>query len=152
MLVGTGLSAQDTLKIYQPESDARHDLQLAIQQAGQENKHVLVQVGGNWCPWCIRLHGFFKAESVIDSIIRADYVPVKINFSKENKNPEVMALLGFPQRFGFPVLLILDGQGNRLHTQDTGCLELDKGYDTEKVRRFLLGWNRASVDPATYLK
>ena len=36
-----------------------HDLQQAIQLAGQENKHVLVQVGGNWCPWCVKLHGFF---------------------------------------------------------------------------------------------
>ena len=150
--IGASLYAQDKVQIYDPEADAQHDLQQAIQQAGQENRHVLVQVGGNWCPWCVKLNVFFQSEPVIDSILKADFVPVKINYSKENKNQVVMATLGYPQRFGFPVLVVLDGKGNRLHTQDTGYLELDKGYDPEKVKRFLLGWNHASIDPATYQK
>jgi thiol:disulfide interchange protein len=146
------LYAQDKVQIYDPLADARHDLQQAIQQAGQENKHVMVQVGGNWCPWCVKLHGFFESEPVIDSIMRADYVLAKINFSKENKNPETMALLGYPQRFGFPVLVVLDAEGNRLHTQNTAYLEQDKGYDVEKVKGFLLDWNRTAINPATYQK
>jgi thioredoxin-related protein len=152
IMAGVGLRAQDKVQIYDPLADAQHDLQQGIQKAEEQNKHVLIQVGGNWCPWCIRLHGFFGSEPEIDSILKADYVFVLINYSKENKNPETMATLGYPQRFGFPVLVVLDGKGNRLHTQDTGYLELDKGYDKEKVKRFLLGWNRASVDPASYLK
>ena len=35
----------------------------------------------------------------------------RINYSKENKNPETMALLEYPQRFGFPVLVVLDAAG-----------------------------------------
>jgi thiol:disulfide interchange protein len=84
--------------------------------------------------------------------MRADYVLAKINFSKENKNPETMALLGYPQRFGFPVLVVLDAEGNRLHTQNTAYLEQDKGYDVEKVKGFLLDWNRTAINPATYQK
>jgi len=151
-LLSAMLYAQDKVQIYDPIADARHDLQQAIQQAGQENKHVLIQVGGNWCPWCVKLHGFFETEAVIDSILKADYVRVKINFSKENKNPETMTLLEYPQRFGFPVLVVLDAAGKRLHTQNTGYLEKDKGYDVEKVKGFLLDWNRAAVNPATYQK
>jgi len=151
-LLSAMLYAQDKVQIYDTMADARHDLQQAIQQAGQENKHVLIQVGGNWCPWCVKLHGFFETETVIDSILKADYVRVKINFSKENKNPETMTLLEYPQRFGFPVLVILDAAGKRLHTQNTGYLEKDKGYDVEKVKGFLLDWNRAAVNPATYQK
>lgn len=151
-LLSAVLYAQDKVQIYDPMADARHDLQQAIQQAGQENKHVLIQVGGNWCPWCVKLHGFFESEAVIDSILKADYVRVKINFSKENKNPETMTLLEYPQRFGFPVLVVLDAAGKRLHTQNTGYLEQDKGYDVEKVKGFLLDWNRAAINPATYQK
>jgi hypothetical protein len=77
---------------------------------------------------------------------------VRINFSKENKNPEIMARLGYPQRFGFPVLVVMDAEGNRLHTQNTGYLEQDKGYSMEKVKGFLLDWNRAAIDPVTYQK
>jgi thiol:disulfide interchange protein len=146
------LYAQDRVQIYDALADARHDLDQAIQLAGQENKHVLVLVGGNWCPWCVKLHGFFTSEPVIDSVLTADYVLVRINYSKENRNPETMALLGYPQRFGFPVLLVMDAQGNRLHTQNTAYLEQDIGYSVEKVKGFLLDWNHAATDPTTYQK
>lgn len=145
-------NSQDSVKIYDPSADAPADLKAAIKAAGEQKKNVLVQVGGNWCSWCIRLNGFFKSEQQIDSILKADYILVKINYSPENKNTEVLAGLEYPQRFGFPVLLILDGSGRRLHTQDTGLLELDKGYDPEKIERFLLSWNRTALNPATYSK
>jgi thioredoxin-related protein len=150
LILPTVLKSQEPVKIYNPDADAVKELTDAMQKAKAENKHVLVQVGGNWCPWCVELHGFFESEARIDSILKADYVLVRVNYSKENKNPAVMASLDFPQRFGFPVLLILDQNGKRLHTQDTGYLELDKGYDTEKVSRFLLNWSVAAVDPKNY--
>jgi thioredoxin-related protein len=152
LLVSAMLYAQDKVQIYDPLADARNDLRQAIQLAGQENKHVLVQVGGNWCPWCVRLHDFFLSETVIDSVLKADYVLVRINYSKENENPETLALLEYPQRFGFPVLVILDAEGNRLHTQNTAYLEQDKGYNAEKVKGFLLEWNRAAINPVSYQK
>jgi len=149
-LMSAMLYAQDKVQIYDPLADARNDLRQAIQLAGQENKHVLVQVGGNWCPWCVKLHDLFVSDTVIDSILKADYVLVRINYSKENKNPETMALLEYPQRFGFPVLIILDAEGNRLHTQNTAYLEQDKGYNAEKVKGFLLDWNRAAINPVSF--
>lgn len=146
------LKAQDTVKIYNPYADAASDIKQAVSLAREQNKHVLLQIGGNWCPWCIRLHGFMKTENQIDSILKADYIRVMVNYSKENKNPDVLASLGYPQRFGFPVLLILDQNGNRLHTQDSGLLEQGKGYDAEKIKRFLLEWNVTALNPATYTK
>jgi thioredoxin-related protein len=143
---------QDSIKIYNPLADASAELTAAIKQASEQNKHVLVQIGGNWCQWCIMLHGFFKSEQKIDSIINADYVLVRINFSPENRNYDVLARLDYPQRFGFPVLLILDENGKRLHTQDSWFLERGRGYDPEKVKRFLLIWNRTAVNPAEYVK
>jgi hypothetical protein len=100
----------------------------------------------------VRLHGFLESNARLDSILRSDYVLIRINYSPENKNEEVLAGLGYPKLFGFPVLVVIDQNGLRLHTQDTGYLELDKGYDPEKVERFLLAWNRTSLDPATYKK
>lgn len=150
LIIPFTLKSQETIKLYDPAADAGRDLSAAVQAAKEQNKHVLLQVGGNWCSWCIKLHGFFESEAKIDSILKADYVLLRINYSKENKNPEVLASLDYPQRFGFPVLLVLDQNGKRLHTQDTGLLELDKGYDPEKVSRFLLNWNRTAMDPESY--
>jgi len=152
ILLSLSLKAQEKITLYNPEADARKDLEKAIQKAQDQHKHVLIQVGGNWCPWCIRLHGVFESEAKIDSILKSDYVFILINYSKENKNEVVLADLGYPQRFGFPVLLVLDQEGNRLHTQNTAYLEKDKGYDTDKIIGFLLDWNEKALDPKSYVK
>jgi thioredoxin-related protein len=137
--------SQEPVKIYNPSADAKAELSAAVSQAKTENKQVLIQVGGNWCSWCIRLHAFFQSNARVDSLLKADYVFMLINYSPENKNPELLASLGHPQRFGFPVLLVVDQNGQRIHTQDTGYLELDKGYDPEKVTRFLENWSVSAV-------
>ncbi|MBN1952300.1 MAG: thioredoxin family protein [Bacteroidales bacterium] len=137
-------------KLYNPEADAFQQVEEALGMAKQENKHVLIQVGGNWCPWCIRLHDFIESTPQLDSLVQADYVLITINYSRENMNPEMMESLEFPQRFGFPVLVILNQDGHRIHTQNTGILEKGDFYSEEKVADVLKHWNRSSIDPKTY--
>lgn len=143
-------SSDHSEQLYDTARDPMADIDSAVRQAGIENKHVLIQVGGNWCPWCIRLHRFIESHHQLDSIITADYITVMVNYSKERKSPEAMKRLDYPNRFGFPVLVILDDNGNRLNTQDTYFLEQDDSYSEEKIRRFLLNWNAKAVSPETY--
>ena len=76
-----------------------------------------------------------------------------LNYSKENQNKEVFAKYGFPQRFGFPVFIILDGKGNRIHTQASEYFENGKkSYDAEKVLNFLQQWSPTALDPKLYSK
>ena len=142
--------SQDQTKLYKPDADAKAELKSSIAKAKAESKHVLIQLGGNWCPWCIKFHQFATTEAKVDSIIKADYIYMLLNYSKENKNLDVLKSLQNPQRFGYPVFVILDGNGKLLHTQDSGLLELDKGYDARKVITFLKGWNVAALDPKSY--
>ena len=137
--------------LYDPDANAMGHIRHAVEKAHQENKHVLIQVGGNWCPWCIRLNHFIEENTSLDSLVTADYVLVHVNYSKDNKNPDVMTMLDFPQRFGFPVLVILDGSGKRLHTQNTAYLEEGESYNEKKIREFLLDWNPAAVNLESYL-
>jgi hypothetical protein len=48
--------------------------------------------------------------------------------------------------------VILDGNGKKLHIQDSGILENcgTPGYDTTKVATFLKMWNVKALDPAMY--
>jgi uncharacterized protein YyaL (SSP411 family) len=140
-------SQTEAVQIYNPDADARADISAAIKQAKAENKHVLLQIGGNWCPWCVKLHGMETTDTQIDSVLKADYVRVMVNVprEKDKRDPELMASLGNPQRFGFPVLVVLNQQGERIHTQDSWYLELDKSYDKEKLVHFLEMWNVAAV-------
>lgn len=75
---------------------------------------------------------------------------LEINYNKENKNKEVLKALGYPQRFGFPVIVILNSKGERLHTQNTVNLEKDKAYDTRKVKYFLYNWCPDALNPEHY--
>ncbi len=145
--------SQDQAKPYNINADAKADLQKAIATAKAQHKHVLVQVGGNWCSWCLRFHAIAVGPTKVDSLLRADYVYLLINYSKENKNMDVMKELEYPNRFGFPVFVVLDGKGKRLHTQDSGLLEhaTVKGYDTTKVVTFLKQWNVKALDPLSYV-
>jgi len=146
LLTASFLLAQtEAVNIYNPNANAKEDIASAVKQAKAENKQVLLQIGGNWCPWCVKLDKFMAEDQQVDSLLKADYIRVMVNYSKENKNMEIMKMLGNPQRFGFPVLVILGQDGIRLHTQDSWYLEKDKYYDKEKVMHFLEMWNVAAV-------
>lgn len=149
-LVSAAARAQETKDIYDPSISGLKQFNTAVKEARTSGKHVLVQVGGNWCSWCRKLHKLTSTDTTIAAALRDDYVVVYMNYSKENKNMDVMNLLGHPERFGFPVLVVVDGKGNRLHTQDSGLLESGEGHDPEKVLRFLKLWTVEAVKTGKY--
>jgi len=143
-----GLSAQQAVTIYNPDADAKAEVAAAVAKAATEGKHVFLQVGGNWCPWCIKFHNMIAEDAKLDSLLHANYEVVLVNYSKENDNHQLLATLGFPQRFGFPVFVILDEKGNVLHTQDSWYLEQDKAYSREKAEHLFLMWSALTMKQA----
>jgi hypothetical protein len=87
----------------------------------------------------VKLHGLESSDAQIDSLLKADYVRVLVNVprEKDKRDPELMASLDNPQRFGFPVLVVLNQEGERIHTQDSWYLEKDKGIRPGKACSFL---------------
>lgn len=140
-------SQTEPVQIYNPDANAREDIAKALQIAKDENKHVLLQIGGNWCPWCVKLHGLETSDPQIDSLLQADYVRVLVNIPKEKdkRDYDLLASLENPQRFGFPVLVVLNQEGKRIHTQDSWYLEQDKDYNREKLVQFFKMWNVAAA-------
>lgn len=129
-------------KLYNPSANAADDIDAAIKIAAAENKFVLIQAGGNWCSWCLEFARLSRSDRQLDSAINSSFVWYHLNYSKENKNEVLLAKYGFPQRFGFPVFIILDGKGQRLHTQSSEYLEDGKkSYDQKKVLTFLEQWS-----------
>ena len=137
-------------KLYNPSADTKKDISNVIAQAKKENKHVFLQIGGNWCGWCIAFDKKVNENEELKKILNDNYVVYHLNYSKENTNSEILKELGYPQRFGFPVFVILDSDGNRLHTQNSAYLEEGKGHSVEKVKGFLDSWTINSLDPANY--
>ena len=82
--------------------------------------------------------------------MQANYIFQLLNYSKENKNLDILAEFDFPQRFGFPVVIILDANGKRIHTQNTAYLEKDKSYNEKIMIEFLKQWSPAALNPKNY--
>jgi len=148
----TALS-QDLTKfhLYKPEDKAEQEIAKATKEAKEQHKHVLIQIGGNWCIWCARFNDFITSDNKIDSVVKASYIVYHLNYSKENFNANVLAKYGYPQRFGFPVFLVLDADGKLIETQNSWYLEDGKkSYDRDKVIEFLTDWSPAAFDPKQY--
>ncbi|MEO6584322.1 MAG: thioredoxin family protein [Ferruginibacter sp.] len=144
-------SIGQTPKLYNPAEDAEKEIAKAIKTAKAEKKHVLIQAGGNWCSWCIEFARFSKADAQIDSVIKASYVLYHLNWSKENENKKLLAKYQYPQRFGFPVFIVLNAKGERIHTQNSSYLEDGKkSYNNVRVQEFLEMWAPRAVNPAMY--
>jgi thioredoxin-related protein len=152
LLFTVNIFAQEK-KLYNPAANAAADIEAVVKKAAAENKFVLIQAGGNWCSWCIEFARFSKADPQIDSVINSSFVWYHLNYSKENRNEALFARYGYPQRFGFPVFIILDGKGQRINTQSSEYLEDGKkSYDPKKVLNFLEQWSPKALSPETYAK
>lgn len=150
----TTIRAQETAKAalhsYNPQADAQQAINNAVAKARKEGKHVLLQLGGNWCIWCIRFNSLTTADSTLSRLLRQNYEVVHVNYSPENKNEATLAQLGYPQRFGFPVFVVLDEKGNRIHRQNSAYLEEGKGHSPKLVAEFLKQWSPTATNPKTY--
>ncbi len=142
--------AQEKTKVYDESIDPMEQIDGALAQAKAQSKFVVCQVGGNWCPWCLEFARFITADEEISKTIRDNYVYIHVNYNPRKTSDKAAAAkmlkrLGNPQRFGFPVFVVLDSGGSILHIQDSALLELDKSYDKAKVLRFFRNWTPAAV-------
>ena len=61
-------------KLYNPAANANTDIEAAIKKAASEKKFVVLQVGGNWCSWCVEFERISKANPQIDSVINSSFI------------------------------------------------------------------------------
>jgi len=133
-------------KVYDESLDAMEQIRNAVAEAKASNRYVMCQVGGNWCPWCLRFAQFATTDSVVAPLMQKDYVYIHVNYSKANKNLEAMRFLGNPGRFGYPVFVVLNSEGTPIHIQESESLEEGKGYNPKRVARFLRLWSKKAVE------
>jgi thioredoxin-related protein len=131
-------AAVDLPARFDPSRDGAADVAHATALANAQGKRVIVDVGGEWCSWCHILDRFIEGDAQIRTLIDANYIWVKVNFSKENRNEALLAR--WPKVAGYPHLFVLDGNGHLLHSQDTGRLEAQGGYDRSKFLAMLKRW------------
>ena len=137
---------KDLPKIYDEKADAMSQIDRALEEARESGRFVICQVGGNWCPWCLRFAKFITEDEEIANVVKENFVYIHVNTSKANKNEEALRRLGNPGRFGYPVLVILDDDGRVMHIQNSSYLEEGKSYNHKKVLEFFLNWTRKAIE------
>jgi thioredoxin-related protein len=146
-------NAQGLKKVYDENVNPLEQINQALATARSEGKYVICQVGGNWCPWCLRFADFFTNDSTISKLVADNFVYIHVNYNpaeddavKVQRGKAMMQRLNNPRRFGFPVFVVLNGEGNVLHIQDSSFLEEGKSYNQQNVIRFFKNWTPKAVE------
>jgi len=153
-LLALPTDAQTALKkVYDENINPLEQIDQAIAKAKKDGRFVVCQVGGNWCPWCLRFADFITNDTVISKVVDENFVYIHVNYNprqsegaeKVRQAKAMLKRLNNPARFGFPVFVVLDEKGRVLHIQDSSFLEEGNGYNQEKVLRFFKSWTPEAV-------
>ena len=140
-------------KVYDEDIDPLRQIDQAVAAAKAEGKFVVCQVGGNWCPWCLRFADFIANDSTISRVIDDNFVYAHVDYNPRQSGGDeqaeraaaLMRRLNGCGRFGFPVFVVLDDEGRVIHIQDSSFLEEGQGYDKTRVLRFFRSWTPEAV-------
>ena len=147
-------NAQKALKkVYNENINPIEQIDQAVSNAKSEGKFVICQVGGNWCPWCLKFADFIEKDTTISKIIADNFEYIHVNYNPRKSQGEeklaqgraLMKRLNNAGRFGYPVFVVLDEEGRILHIQDSGLLEEGEGYNQKKVLSFFKNWTPKAV-------
>lgn len=137
-----GKPASTQSDLYDPKADPAADLQQALKRARKQGKHVLLEVGGNWCKWCHRLERYIETHKDVKAAWQRAFVVVRVSVDEANDNKPFLA--AYPRFDGLPYLYVLDATGKLVLPQSTGALEQGESYDHAKVMAFLKRFNTAT--------
>jgi len=126
--------------VYDETADGAKQIADALAKAKFAHKRVLIQWGGNWCGWCIKLHELYRSDKDIAHELLYEYEPVYLDIGHADKHLDLVTKYGAEiQKHGVPYLTVLDEDGKVLVNQDSGELEVKDSdhHDPAKVLGFL---------------
>lgn len=127
--------------IYDEKANAREQIDAAIARAAKNNRRVLIQWGGNWCPWCHLLHEAMSSDAAIKKELQYEYDVVLVDIGRFDRNLDIASAYGADIKSGVPYITVLDSAGKPVINQETGSLESkEEGkheHDRAAVLKFL---------------
>ena len=112
--------ASDT-PVYDESADAQAQVSQALARAKTDNKQVMIVFGANWCGDCKMLDGEFK-KPAMKALLDANYVVVKVDVNRFNKNPDVVKPYGDVIKKGIPSIVIATPANQLVYATNGGEL------------------------------
>lgn len=125
--------------IYNEQADAASDIRAAVRQGSRQHKNVVLVFGANWCLDCHALDGQMH-QPALASLIARNYVVVKIDVGRFDKNVALAAKYHVPLERGIPALAVLDRRGKLLHAQEQGEFADARQMDSAAFQKFFEQW------------
>jgi len=139
LIMSAGSARSANREIYPAPAQAKVDLAAALKTAAATHKRIVLDFGGNWCPDCIVLDGYFH-DPANRQIIEANFVLVHVNIGKMDANLDIAEKYGVPLDKGVPALAVLDEKGKLLYSQKSGEFEAMRRMESSAVTKFLVQW------------
>jgi thiol-disulfide isomerase/thioredoxin len=124
-----------TADAYDPKRDADEDLEASKKMAARDGRHILLLVGGDWCPWCRKLAKYIEDNEAVSALLASGYVIQKVLVDDDVSNSPF--LNPYPAIPAYPHVFLLDARGELLHSLDTEPLEKSGSYDEVKLLAIL---------------
>lgn len=142
MVSNSSLAGQDLplySTVYDEQRDPFKDAISAITLAGETNRNVLIEIGGDWCTWCHKIDAFLADNPDVYSALHANFVLLKVSVSDANENADFMK--GLPPVLGYPHMYVSTGKGKVILSKDTAEFLSSGNYSRQAWLDFIEQWS-----------
>ena len=115
------LTAHADAPVYDEAADAPAQVAQALANAKAEHKQVMIVFGANWCGDCKMLDGEFK-KPALKALLDKNYVVVKVDVNRFNKNLDVVKPYGEVIKKGIPSIVIATPANQLIYATNGGEL------------------------------
>jgi len=130
-------------KVYDEKSDPFKDANAAIKLAGETQRNVLIEIGGNWCSWCKKMDAFLAENPEVYQKLHNEFVLLKVSVSDSNENEAFMKSL--PPVLGYPHMYVSTSSGKMILSKDTAELLNGEQYSKKQWLAFLNKWQSSAI-------
>ena len=127
---------------YDENADALDSISKALKIAELENKYVLLQMGGNWCPDCRTLGEYFSRPD-IKAWLDDRVILVSVDVGEWNRNLDIAEKYGNPISEGIPALVLLNSENEVMFATLAGELASARSMS----KNDLIVWLQTKIDP-----
>ena len=127
---------------YDENADALDSISKALKIAELENKYVLLQMGGNWCP-DFRTLGEYFSRPDIKEWLDDRAILVSVDVGEWNRNLDIVEEYGNPISEGIPALVLLNSENEVIFATLAGELASARSMS----KNDLIVWLQTKIDP-----
>ena len=138
-----------SVSVYDPDRDPNRDLEQTMERARNEDKQILLVIGGDWCVWCKVLDRVIEDTNAVSSVLSDGYVVMKVDYAEPGLANTIRRrwsrngkfLRQFPRPTAFPYLIFLDKNGTLRDSRDLKGMSLGSSYDDAKLLALFETWD-----------